>query len=93
MTFAKIVAAVRGRHTLFAIIFLICGHIMAWFNKLSPTYIGFMSALMSFVLGHSIQENYFSTPTPTTTTTQVATPNAVATQTTTSAPPSTPAPG
>lgn len=92
ITFAKIVDAVRGRHTLFAVIFLICGHIMAWFNKLSPSYIGFMAALMSFVLGHSIQENYFQTPT-TTTTTQVATPNAVATQTTTSTPPSTPAPG
>jgi hypothetical protein len=89
ITFAKIVDAVRGRHTLFAIVFLICGHIMAWFNKLSPAYIGFMSALMSFVLGHAVQENYFNKPDQDKTTTTVETPGAIATQTKTS----TPAPG
>lgn len=90
LTFAKLIDKARGRHTFFIVLFTIAGHVMAWFDKLTPTYIGFMSVVMSFVLGHSIKEDYFAKPDPdTTTTTTVATPNAVATQTKTT----TPAPG
>jgi len=87
--FGKIVDAVRGRTTFFIVLFTIAGHAMAWFHRLTPEYVGFMATIMSFVLGHSIKCDYFAQPTPSTTTTQVATPGAVATQTTTS----TPAPG
>jgi hypothetical protein len=87
--FGKAVDALRGRTTAFICLFTVAGHVMAWFHRLTPEYIGFMATIMSFVLGHSIKCDYFAKPDPETVTTQVATPGAIATQTKTS----TPAPG
>jgi hypothetical protein len=91
--FGKIIDAARGRTTLFISFFTVAGHVMAWFHRLTPEYIGFMATILSVVLGHKISCDFFSKPDPTTVTTQVATPGAIATQQTTSTPPKTPAPG
>jgi hypothetical protein len=54
---SKIFAACQGRHTAFTVSFFIIGNILHWFHKLDGTYIGFMSTLMAFVLGHSVSQS------------------------------------
>jgi hypothetical protein len=58
-TMQKLFSGLQGRTTSFITGFFIMGHIMQWFHRLDAQYITFMSLLMSFVLGHSIQENAF----------------------------------
>jgi hypothetical protein len=58
--FSKIITALQGRHTAFALAFFIAGTTLHIFHRLDATYIGFMASLMTFVAGHSIQENYFN---------------------------------
>ena len=48
----------QGRHTFFTVAFFFTGNMMHWFHRLDATYIGFMTALMTFVFGHAVQENY-----------------------------------
>lgn len=60
----KVFAFLQGRHTSFALGFFVAGNIMHWFHRLDATYIGFMTALMGFVLGHSVQENHFNADSP-----------------------------
>lgn len=55
-----VIDACRGRHTVMVMAFFISGHVMHWFGKLTPTYIGYMAALMSFVLGKSVKDDYFA---------------------------------
>lgn len=49
----------KGRHTFFAFCFFISGHIMHLAGKLNHTYIEYMAAMMTFILGHSIKQDYF----------------------------------
>jgi hypothetical protein len=86
VTFGKLVKHFQGKTTLFGVAFFISGHIMHWYGKLNTTYIGYMVALMSAVIGKSIKDDYFAKPDPDTTTTTVATPGAIATQTKISTP-------
>lgn len=58
--FKKIVLWCQGRHTLFAIFFAIYGSILQWFHRLDVNYIMLIGAIQSFVLGHSIKEDYFA---------------------------------
>ena len=53
----KLIDAARGRTTLFASAFFFSGNILHWFHRLDTTYIGFMSVLMGFILGHSVKED------------------------------------
>jgi hypothetical protein len=50
----------QGRHTFFTIAFFISGNAMHWFHRLDGTYIGYMTALMTFIFGHAVQENMFA---------------------------------
>ena len=54
---SKILELTRGRTTAFFIAFFLAGHAMAFLDKLTPTYIGFMGTLGGLVLGHSIKED------------------------------------
>jgi hypothetical protein len=56
--------ASRGRHTLFALLFFTSGNLMQWFHRLDGVYITYMSLLMTAVLAHSTQENYFDKDKP-----------------------------
>lgn len=56
---SRIFAACEGRHTAFVVFFAIAGNIMHWFHRLDGTYISYMTVLMGFIAGHSVQENYF----------------------------------
>jgi hypothetical protein len=66
--FQKIMCALAGRTTAFCVAFFVTGNVMHALHRLDGTYIAFMGALMGFVLGHSVKEDYFSsgdkTPTP-----------------------------
>jgi hypothetical protein len=61
----------RGRHTFFCFCFFVSGHVLHLLGKLSHTYIEYMACMMSFILGHSIKDDYFeakaatASPTPT----------------------------
>lgn len=53
----KIFKYCQGRHTAFVFAFFLSGNVLHWFHRLDATYIGYMSALMTFVFGHALQEN------------------------------------
>ena len=55
-------AATQGRTTAFLILFFIAGNVMAWFDKLSDTYILFMATLLGAVIGHSVKCDIFDKP-------------------------------
>lgn len=56
----KLVQFAQGRSTAFFIAFFIAGHVMAWFGKLTPTYVAYLGTLGGLVLGHSIKEDVFA---------------------------------
>jgi len=58
--FQKIIGALAGRTTAFCIAFFVSGNVLHAVHRLDGTYIAFMGALMGFVLGHSVKEDYFS---------------------------------
>jgi hypothetical protein len=58
---AKIIIIAQGKTTVWLCSFFITGNVLAFLNKLSPTYVAFMLSFMSVVLGHSIKEDYFGT--------------------------------
>ncbi len=58
--FKKLFQACQGRHTALVLGFFFSGNFMHWFHRLDATYISYMIALMSFVLGHSIKEDWFN---------------------------------
>lgn len=53
----KVLQVTHGRTTAFFVAFFIAGHVMAWFGKLTPTYVGYLGTLGGLVLGHSIKED------------------------------------
>jgi hypothetical protein len=53
----KVLHATQGRTTAFFLAFFVCGHAMALAGKLTPVYVGYMTALGGLVLGHSIKED------------------------------------
>lgn len=66
----KLFDGLQGRTTAFIAGFFTMGNILQWFHRLDGMYITFMSMLMGFVLGHSVQENHYDkdppAPAPTT---------------------------
>jgi hypothetical protein len=58
--FKKVILWAQGRHTLFAAYFTIVGTILEWFHRLDANYIMLIGAVQTFVLGHSIKEDYFA---------------------------------
>ena len=56
---AKLVNWLQGRTTGWLISFFITGNLFHLAHHLDATYITFMTTFMSFVLGHSIKEDYF----------------------------------
>lgn len=55
--YVKLVQAVRGRHTLFALFFALSGTAMAWFNHLSPEYVALVTAIQGWVFAHHCTDN------------------------------------
>jgi hypothetical protein len=53
----KVLQATHGRTTAFFVAFFITGNAMAYFDKLTPVYVGFMGTLGGLVLGHSVKED------------------------------------
>lgn len=85
--FGKLIDYFRGTTRLSLAGFFVAGHALAWFGKLGPSYIAFMTAFLTAGVMHSAKEDYFKTkPDTTSTTTTVATPSAIATQTTVTEP-------
>lgn len=56
----KVFNWLQGRTTGFLIGFFSIGNVLQWLHRLDATYISFMVAFMSCVLGHSIKEDFFS---------------------------------
>jgi hypothetical protein len=50
----------QGRHTMFAIYFALVGTVLAWYHRLDINFIMLIGAVQSFVLGHSIKEDWFA---------------------------------
>ncbi len=57
----KMLIVLQGKTTAWLCSFFIVGHVLAFLGKLQPTYVAFMLAFMSIVLGHSIKDDYFGT--------------------------------
>jgi hypothetical protein len=60
----KIFQYLQGRTTGFLIGFFTIGNVLQIFHKLDATYISFMLAFMSIVVGHSFKEDYFAAKNP-----------------------------
>jgi hypothetical protein len=58
----------QGRATTFAIIFTICGLILAFRGKLTADYALLVTAIQGMVFAHSIKEDYFNRRSQNTTT-------------------------
>jgi hypothetical protein len=56
----KLFSLLQGRTTGFCSAFFVTGNLLHWFHRLDGTYIAFMTALMGFVLGHSVKEDLLS---------------------------------
>lgn len=54
---AAVFGALQGRTTTFLVFFALVGTVFHWFHRLDSTYIGFMTVVMTFVLGHSIKDD------------------------------------
>ena len=61
----KILEWSQGRSTLFAAFFTGFGSLLAWHNKLTPTYIALCTAIQGYVVIHSVKEDYFAKKTET----------------------------
>lgn len=60
MNMTKVFSFLQGRTTGFCVAFFLSGNLLHWFHRLDGTYITFMTALMGFVLGHSVKEDLLS---------------------------------
>jgi len=49
-----------GRTTTFLIFFTGAGTLLHIWHRLDTTFIGFITTIMTFVLGHSVKEDYFA---------------------------------
>lgn len=49
-----------GRTTTFLIFFTGAGTVLHICHRLDTTFIGFITTIMTFVLGHSVKEDYFT---------------------------------
>lgn len=55
--FKKILNWANGRSTAFAAWFTLAGTALAWFNKLTPTYVALVTAVQGYVVLHSYKED------------------------------------
>jgi len=50
----------QGRATTFAIVFTVCGLILAFQGKLTPEYVALVGAIQALIIGHSLKEDWFA---------------------------------
>lgn len=50
----------QGRATTFAIVFTICGLILAFQGKLTGEYVALVGAIQTLIIGHSLKEDWFA---------------------------------
>ena len=58
--FKKMFVWANGRSTAFAAFFTGFGSLLAWYSKLTPTYIALVTAIQGYVVLHSVKEDYFA---------------------------------
>jgi sorbitol-specific phosphotransferase system component IIBC len=58
----KIFQWLQGRTTAFCVMFFVSGNALQLLHKLDLTYVAFMTALLSAVIGHSIKEDLITPP-------------------------------
>jgi len=56
----KVLSLSQGRSTFFALFFMVFGSLLAWFGKLTMTYVSLATALQGYVLVHSYKEDHFA---------------------------------
>lgn len=56
----KIFDWANGRSTAFAAFFTGFGSLLAWYNKLTPTYVALVTAVQGYVVLHSVKEDFFA---------------------------------
>jgi len=56
----RILKLLQGRSTAAFFLFGIAGNVWHYFHRLDQTWIAFMVALLTFVTGHSLKEDYFA---------------------------------
>ena len=56
----KVLTLTQGRTTFFALFFMLFGSLLAWFGKLTMTYVSLATALQGYVIFHSTKEDYFA---------------------------------
>lgn len=54
---SKFLEVTKGRTTAFFIMFFISGNVLAFLDRLTPVYVGFMGTLGGLVLVHSAKED------------------------------------
>lgn len=58
--FKNIVEKLQGRHTAFALFFTFSATAMAWFHRLDPNYVAFVTVMQGWVFAHSLKEDKFN---------------------------------
>ena len=56
----KVLSLSQGRSTFFALFFMVFGSLLAWFGKLTMTYVSLATALQGYVVIHSVKDDYFA---------------------------------
>lgn len=55
----KVLTWTQGRSTAFATFFTGFGSLLAWYGKLTPTYVALITAIQGYVVLHSVKEDIF----------------------------------
>lgn len=58
----KIFKWLQGRTTTFCLLFFVTGNILQLIHRLDFVYVGYMTALLSAVIGHSIKQDLITPP-------------------------------
>ncbi len=58
--FKTLMDKLQGRHTAFALFFTLSGTVMAWFHRLDPNYVAFITVIQGWVFAHSYKEDKFN---------------------------------
>lgn len=58
----RVFSWLQGRSTAFFIAFFVSGTTLQVLHKLDMTYVAFMGTLLGAIVGHSVKEDWFNTP-------------------------------
>lgn len=58
--FKNLMDKLQGRHTAFALFFTLSATLMAWFHRLDPNYVAFVTVMQGWVFAHSYKEDKFN---------------------------------